>query len=88
MKLLTLLLIFYLAYRLMRFFLRTTFRILPQAGAPQPGQPQSGAHQQALQKDTIVACPSCGTYNPQGSALLVGGEYFCCEACYQQRRKS
>jgi uncharacterized protein len=31
--------------------------------------------------DTMVECPSCGTYVSKDEAILSNGKYFCTKAC-------
>jgi hypothetical protein len=66
-----------------------TFRYLSRLMRRAVSKPQSSPGQVSGNvQDTIVACPSCGTYNPTRHAYLVGGKFYCNAACYNDRLKS
>lgn len=54
------------------FLLRSYFKQSPKQDAP-------------ASSEEMVRCIQCGVHLPKSEAILVGGEYFCCEAHRRER---
>lgn len=74
------LIIILLIYVVFRYILRRLFVLFIRPSLKERESPRE------LKRDEIVPCPTCGTYNPKGLALLANGEYFCNEKCLKGRR--
>lgn len=67
-------LVFLLLYWFFRSFLK---RMFPQQ-FKQPPTPNTDLNSQ---NNTLVACSTCGVYNPVAQSLKVGEKYFCNQSC-------
>lgn len=84
MNLLKLFIVFFLLSIIFRFLFR---RWLTNLLGPLQKRGEGDGTQSQLVKDTIIPCPTCGTYNPSKEAYSYKGKYYCNQHCFENSLK-
>lgn len=85
MNFIKLFIVFFLLSIIFRFLFK---KWLTNLLGPLQKRGEAGRTQAQMVKDTIIPCPTCGTYNPSKEAYFYKEKYYCNQNCFEKSLQS